>query len=387
MIKWRFFIAAIAFSSCQSSDNVVDTTAKITGIEKVEDIVIYQDSLYYSAFPSVIKMDNNKFLLSFRRAPNRLLYGEENYTHVDNNSYLVGMESLDGKNWEAPKLIYAHDFGGSQDPCLIKLNSGKILCASYGWTQLRTNKPLKEPAFISGGFTFQGGYYVSSEDNANTWSTVQYPISIEQESKYTAFGDKVTAYNRGSMYQGSNNDVYWVVASGNAKGNSENNLIVSSDDGKSWKQMGVVAESNSISFNEASVYETPKGDIVSFIRTANYGDTAVISRSTDGGKTFNWKSMGFKGHPMQALRLPDNQVLIVYGYRHKPYGIRARILDEECMNFETAKEFIIREDGGSTDIGYPWAVLLNDNEVLVSYYFNHDEGLRYIAGSVLSLKR
>jgi sialidase-1 len=36
--------------------------------------------------------------------------------------------------------------------------------------------------------------------------------------------------------------------------------------------------------------------------------------------------MGFQGHPLHVLRLPDNRELLTYGYRHKPYGIRACIL-------------------------------------------------------------
>jgi len=77
--------------------------------------------------------------------------------------------------------------------------------------------------------------------------------------------------------------------------------------------------------------------------------------------------------------------LLVYGYRHIPYGIRARILNAECTDYDTAEEIIIRTDGGSTDIGYPWAINLDDNRVLVIYYFNIENGTRYIAGSILKI--
>src|SRR5690606_15715799 len=115
--------------------------------------------------------------------------------------------------------------------------------------------------------------------------------------------------------------------------------------------------------------------LVVFMRTAGMDDEACIARSIDGGKTFQpWQKMGFKGHPLQALRLPDNQVLLVYGYRHQPYGIRARIFNEECTNFADAEEFVIRSDGGGFDLGYPWAVMMDDDRVLVTYYYNIDGG-------------
>ena len=134
------------------------------------------------------------------------------------------------------------------------------------------------------------------------------------------------------------------------------------------------------------MYETPKGDIVAFIRTEDNDDQACIARSTDGGKTFKaWEKMGFQGHPLQALRLPDNRVLLSYGYRHKPLGIRARILNAECTDFATAPEIILRADGGNGDLGYPWAVQLDKKRVLVTYYFNVLGGMQHIAGSIIEI--
>jgi hypothetical protein len=95
--------------------------------------------------------------------------------------------------------------------------------------------------------------------------------------------------------------------------------------------------------------------------------------------------MGFQGHPLHALRLPDNRVLLTYGYRHAPLGIRARILNAECTDFATAPEIVLRDDGGTTDLGYTWSVLLDDRHVLVAYYFNRPGGIQHIAGTILEL--
>jgi hypothetical protein len=125
---------------------------------------------------------------------------------------------------------------------------------------------------------------------------------------------------------------------------------------------------------------------VAFLRTAGFDDHACLARSTDGGKSFQpWQDLGWQGHPLQATRLPDGRVLVVYGYRHKPYGVRARVLDAECTNAASAPEFVIRDDGGTTDLGYPWAVPLDGRRVLVVYYFNRAGGPRHIAGSILEV--
>lgn len=364
----------------------------IPGVRKVKDFVIYQDPAYYSSFPSIIKRPNGEIFLAFRRAPERKGFGEKGTSHVDPNSYLVALRSKDGENWtNEPELIYAHTFGGSQDPCLLQIKNGDILCASYGWAFLRPDgmANLKKPYFEAGGAVFLGGYLVRSTDGAKTWQGPIYPTHIAPEINVNPLGQPVPAYNRGALYEGKSGRIYWVVAASdsNSPKKTSNHLIVSDDKGLTWKYQSVVAIDDKASFNEASAYETPKGDVVAFLRTAGMDDQACIARSTDDGKSFGkWQSMGFQGHPMQAMRLPDSRVLLVYGYRHKPYGIRARILNAECTDYATAPELVLREDGGSTDIGYPWSVQLDKNRVLVTYYYNLDNGTRHIAGSILEIK-
>lgn len=385
-MKWIIFTSiCFVFLACNTVATVHDVK-RITHLQLDKHVVIYHDTMFHSAFPSVIKRQNGNYMVAFRRAPDRKIFGEKGTNHVDPNSYLVTVESVDGETWyTSTKLLYAHPFGGSQDPCLLQLKNGTIICASYGWAFLRDSETGRLPMSTNSGATFLGGYIVRSTDDGQTWSDAIYPPSISEEPRYNPIGQPLPAYNRGAMVEGSNGDIYWVVAVGAGGGRTENHLLVSKDDGLTWEYSSLVATDSVASFNETSIYETPKGDLVAFMRTAGMDDEACIARSTDGGKTFTWESMGFKGHPLQALRLPDDQVLLVYGYRHKPYGIRARILDAECTNFETAEEFIIRDDGGGFDLGYPWAVMMDDNRVLVTYYYNIDGGTRHIAGSILSL--
>ncbi len=366
-------------------------SSAVPGVRKIKDIIIYEDAQFYSTFPSVVKNGENDFIVAFRRAPDRRIFGEKGSSHVDPNSYLVMVRSADGEAWtKEPELIYAHPFGGSQDPCLLKLRDGALLCTSYGWAFVKPDgiDNLKKPIFInSGNVVFLGGYLVRSFDDGKTWEGPVYPPHIEPEINFTALGEPLPAYNRGALYENEKGRIYWVVAANDTVPvrKTSNHLLISDDKGLTWEYSGLVATDEKASFNEASVYETPKGDLVAFLRTANMDDQACIARSTDGGKTFEWQKMGFRGHPLNALRLPDNRVLLTYGYRHKPHGIRARILNPECTNFATAPEIILRDDGDNSDIGYSWPVQLDDKRVLVVYYFNKKNGTRYIAGTILEI--
>jgi sialidase-1 len=361
-------------------------------IKKVKNIVIYEDTSFYSTFPSIVKNDDDGFIAAFRRAPDRRIFGERRNRHTDPNSYLVMVRSRDGETWTTePELIYAHPFGGSQDPCLLRLRDGTLLCTSYGWSFINQDEidNLKTPYFDNrGGVVFLGGYLVRSVDGGKTWQGPIYPPHVDEEIKFNALGDPLPAYNRGALCEGKNGSVYWVVAVNDSipVKKTSNHLLVSNDKGLTWSYSGVVATDDKASFNEASIYETPKGDLVAFLRTANMDDQACIARSTDGGKTFQWEQMGFQGHPCHALRLPDDRVLLTYGYRHQPYGIRARVLNAECTDYATSTEIILRDDGGNTDIGYTWSVMLDNNRILVIYYFNKDNGTRHIAGTILAIE-
>ncbi len=362
----------------------------ISGMRKIKDILIYQDTAFFSTFPSVVKRPDGEIIVAFRRAPDRKIFGEKGTNHVDPNSYLVMVRSHNnGETWtKEPELIYSHPFGGSQDPCLLQLRDGTLLCASYGWAFVRPDglPNLKQPYFEAGGAIFLGGYLVRSTNGGKTWQDVIYPLHIEPEINFSAYGTPVPAYNRGALYEAKDGRILWIVAASDSSNKTSNHLIVSKDKGLTWEYVAPVAEDAEVVFNEASVIETPKGDIVGFLRTAKFDDQAVISRSTDGGKTFKWESMGFQGHPLNALRLPDNRVLLTYGYRHEPYGIRARILNSECTDFATTQEIVLREDGGNGDIGYTWPVQLDKDHVLVVYYFNKDNGTRFIAGTILQIE-
>ncbi|MDB6123985.1 MAG: hypothetical protein JWQ71_2978 [Pedosphaera sp.] len=365
---------------------------KVPTLKKIQDIVLYRDTNFHSAFPSIVKRPDGELLVAFRRAPDRRVFGESTYTHTDGSSQLVMVRSKDdGKTWSPkPELLFAHPFGGSQDPCMVQLRDHSILCASYGWSPFRPEAVQKmKGIFHQGSFVFLGGYLLRSQDGGHTWSDPIIPAPVDGEATLDIFGKPVPAFNRGAMCEGKNGKLYWVTANGKnttpvIRGT---HLMISEDKGTTWKYSCPVAHDEKIGFNETSIYETPKGDLVAFMRTGNFGDHACIARSTDGGKSFHkWEDTGFMGHPLYAMQLPDKRVFLVYGYRHAPMGARARILNPECTDFATAPETIIRDDGGSGDLGYPWATMLSKNRILTVYYFNQNDTTRYIAGTILELK-
>ena len=166
-------------------------------------------------------------------------------------------------------------------------------------------------------------------------------------------------------------------------------LFKSEDAGRTWRFENRIAfdnEKRDVSYVEPALALTPGGKLLAFHRTFKLADRLVTCRSNDYGSSWSepkvWDQI--KGHPHHPLMLKDGRIFLSYGYRHKPYGIRARLIDceKEC---EAGNELVIRDDGPCGDLGYPWACELPNGRVLVVYYFCDQMGLRHIAASLIEL--
>ena len=86
-----------------------------------------------------------------------------------------------------------------------------------------------------------------------------------------------------------------------------------------------------------------------------------------------------------ALTVQAEELVAGYTGLRAPAGVRARVLDPECTQFD-GMEIVIRDDGGNGDLGYPWATMISKNRALVVYYFNRDDKTRHISGTFLEIE-
>src|ERR1043166_2669648 len=281
------YFLIVAFIASSSLGVEQSETQSRTTIKKEADIVIYRDDKYYSAFPSIVRRPDGELLVAFRRAPERRALGEAGPSHTDPNSYLELVRSKDnGRTWsQTPELIHAHPFGGSQDPSMIQLRDRSILCSSYGWALLQPDAAGKlKGVHRHGNFVFLGGYLLRSTDDGHSWQAPIFPPPVPGEITLGLFGQPVPAYNRGPICEGKDGRLFWVVAATNSLSprKTETHLLVSSDKGTTWEYSCVVARDEKVTFNETALYQTPKGDLVAFMRTADFGDRTAVTRSVDG---------------------------------------------------------------------------------------------------------
>ena len=139
--------------------------------------------------------------------------------------------------------------------------------------------------------------------------------------------------------------------------------------------------------------ELKSGRILAAIRFQREATGVIwtdIYASEDGGRSWGFLSRANDwGAPGDLVAMRDGRVVCVYGYRLNPPGIRARVSGDGGETW--GGEIVLRDDGGSWDLGYPRAIELGDGEVLTVYYMNlkndpiqMNGGVRHIAQTVFT---
>jgi hypothetical protein len=73
------------------------------------------------------------------------------------------------------------------------------------------------------------------------------------------------------------------------------------------------------------------------------------------------------GNPPSLVKLQDGRLAVTYAHRAEPYGIRARLSDDNGKTW--SNPIILRDDGGSWDIGYTRSVQRPDGKIVTIYYY------------------
>ena len=216
-----------------------------------------------------------------------------------------------------------------------------------------------------------------------------YDRGREWEGPYRLpnFGSPGIAPRTDYVVDGPNACTAFITA---AKANGEEGrplCVRTSDAGKTWDFVSWIGpEPEGFAIMPASVRISEEEMLVAIRRRES--DRRFIStyRSQDNGASWDYVGDpvpdGGVGNPAAMIQLADGRICLVYGYRAEPYSIRAKLSSD---NGETwSDDIVLRDDGGSTDIGYPRVVQRPDGKVVVLYYFNlpGEDPERFIAATI-----
>ncbi|MCA9101263.1 MAG: exo-alpha-sialidase [Planctomycetales bacterium] len=183
------------------------------------------------------------------------------------------------------------------------------------------------------------------------------------------------------------------VAAAKDGGNEGQPLCIrTTDGGTSWQLVGWIGPSPPEGYGYAIMPATVALDDHAYLSMIRRGGVFDGDKrwwieaflSPDRGHSWyllNQPRIDNGGNPATLTRLDDERLALVYGWRHAPYGIRARISPDGGQTW--GGEIILRDDGRNWDLGYPRTVRRADGQLVTVYYFNdHSQRERFIAATV-----
>ena len=358
----------------------------------MEHLIVHKDSEYQSGFPHIVRLQNGDLVTAFRQSPIR---EEMAHQHLDPESRIVLVRSTDdGKTWDPDSRVIIDASDGAQDINMVRitqLSSGELIANNHRWVVIPDGEEERlnelegrrwvlfrsQPPY--GTVVYDSLTFMRSNDQGHTWSAPQ-PVGISSFAYLTH-----TGYNEAiEMPDG----MLLAPFHGRCAADEQDRFFVarSHDSGCTWGEPSTVAydPERRIGFHEPPLLRLPDGKLLSVIRTAGADGYLYQTFSTDDG----WTWQGLKrtpiwGHPSHLLRLRSGRILCAYGYRREPFGVRAVFSDDEGQTWDMDSGIVIRADGLHRDLGYPTSVQLEDDRILIVYYFHGEDGIRYIGGSII----
>ncbi len=356
-----------------------------------EHITVYYEPGYFAAWPfnhGFKAFSETELLISFSRGPCNYATPFDLAHHVVDarGGEYVTMRSTDGgETWPADSL---RSLGSRQDiERPLHLHPDDAPSAPYDWSS--------HDFFLTAGFGIPPerdqsiGYVQYSRDRGHSW---------EGPYRIPSFGFSWVQVKPDYILRPDGLVLLFVTVGidGGAPGNRFVAVYASPDGGLTWNYLApIMAQSPDRHFVNryyASPVLLADGRMLVALRCQIDARNAwpEIFESADGGRSWQYVSRPSDwGGPTELTLLEDGRLLAVYGYRVVPYGIRARVSEDDGRTW--GPELILRDDAGSWDLGYPRTVLLGGGKVITAYYFNRADdrtqlrgGVRHIAATVFT---
>lgn len=325
------------------------------------------DFLGYFGWPTVSRMDDGTLLVVASGLRN------EHVCPFGRNVILMSRD--EGASWSSPRVVNDSPLD-DRDTGAVCLGGNRLLLS---WFTTDNRRRLEEHGHLDSwraglawvtdetAARWVGGYVCRSDDGGESWHRpIKVPMTTPHGPILTRAGEL--------LYFGKE---FRVDQRGFEAGKGEIAAFASRDDGSSWQELGSVPlhpGTGEGCYHEPHVAELPDGRLVGLIRfetEERSGEFVHFSMfqtsSEDGGRTWaQAEPLGFHGSPPHLLVHSSGVLIGTYGRRLPPFGQRVMLSRDGGSSWDY--DYILRDDGPDTDLGYPSSVEMDDGSALTVYY-------------------
>jgi sialidase-1 len=292
-------------------------------------------------FPVMIRLDSGDLVAAVRAGA----------THIGVKGRLDWIRSKDnGKTWRRTTLIDTPL--DDRNPAVGQLRDGTVIVAYHiaGGYGPNGEVPPQGSKVIRDGL-----YVLRSTDRGNTW---EKPIKSEipMELGASSYG-KIIQLQDGTALM----SVYYL------KGVPYQHISYvyrSTDGGRTWGDQTKIADD----FDETALVVLPKDRLIAVLRSKNGGFLSTSS-SEDKGRTWSnpRQITANKEHPADVILLKDGRLLLTYGERNQPFGVRAKISRDLGVSWDP-ETIVLVADADTIDCGYPSSAEVGPGRIVTVYY-------------------
>ncbi|MFN2485983.1 MAG: sialidase family protein [Acidimicrobiia bacterium] len=369
----------------------------------VTNTVVFREQGRYCSHPCIAKLANGDWLVAFSAAPqgDKLRHPPDYPDFVN----LLVRSSDQGRSWSKPYRVPNGDWHGVEVPAIAQISTGEVFLNQWRFRWFSTDAAkARQASSADQSFYFNeqdrrwrrvtavsdwaahpypyaraddGAYVHVSDDGGQTWSST---VPIDINPYQGAFGLK-------GVIELTNGDLVMPMGSHDHDPLAAIFLVRSRDRGRSWDQPTEVARVAGLIFSEPSALVAASGALLVFSREETNGFIHQ-SVSEDGGLTWAQpRRLDLWGYPTQGIELADGRILIVYGHRRQPFGIKAAMSKDGGKTW--VEEIQVRADLADTytghNLGYPSVIECEPGRLFVVYYGEDEGGSTCIYGTYLGV--
>ena len=293
---------------------------------------------------------------------------------IGERGMLEGMLSPDGGISWSRSFPVAASGPDNRNHATAQLSSGTILVA-YAQGDSYVDGWWNEEKLREKGLTL---YITSSKDGGSTWAEPR-PLdggSVEKRSPYGRMLELPDGTILMPVYHsGPEQDRSWTYRSRDA--------------GETWGDATQIAQG----FNETALLRLPSGKLIAMMRLDHRTGRATDPtkyRDSDTGKWVTGRSVwqsdssdqgytwseprqitGPEEHPADLLLLQSGKILLTYGHRIVPHGVRGMLSHDDGQTWDTQHKITFAADSADNGCGYPSSVQLDDGVICTAFCLKH----------------